>query len=173
MTHRGLFRPRTFCDSVKTLLLGSTAAHTGSPGLPVAAARTPGSAAQARWRSPGLQPKALGSQPVCVAACTVGADRASSAAVCAHQITPLQRLRVGKEHPAKHRCPEARRLPTCNASRGPCRLSWPSFHLLQRLLPSPAWSWSHCPLLHTALIACRPPVKDLSCCSPRGDPASC
>lgn len=116
---------------LKILLFRSTVAHAalraakGCRGAGALAARRPGSAPRARWRSHGLQPKPLGSR--CVTACNVCADRANSVEVYADQITPLKRLGVGKESPAKHRRLEARCLLTCNASRGPAGCGGPCF----------------------------------------------
>lgn len=82
-----------------------------------------------RRRSPGPRPEPLSSRRprVCVTACKAWAGHANSVEAYAHQITPLKRLRVGKESPAKHRRPEAGRLLTCTASRGPAGCGGPRF----------------------------------------------
>lgn len=69
----------------------------------------------------------LSSHSVCVTACNVWAGCANSVEVYAHQITPLKRLRVGKESPAKRWCLEACCLLTCNASRASAGCGGPRF----------------------------------------------
>lgn len=81
-------------------------------------------------KSPKIQPKLLWAHTpcvcVCVTACSACADRANSVGEYAPQITPLERLRVGKQSPAKHWCPGPHCLLTHNASRGPAGCCGPS-----------------------------------------------
>ena len=124
---------------------------------------------EAQLRTPGTLEESwstaqtsLGSHPVCVTACNVCADCANSVEVYAHQITPLKRLRVGKESPAKRRRLEARCLLTCNASRGPAGCGGPCFifykgcSLLQ-----------HVPGTQAGVTSCSPVLLEMA---PRSSP---
>lgn len=111
----------------------------------------------------------LGSHPVCVCvcmcvtACSVCADRASSVGEYAPQITPLERLRVGKQSSAKRWCPGPRWVLTHNASRGPagcCGLSF-IFYKACCLL-------QHVPSAQAGVTSCSPGLLDMA---PHSSPA--
>lgn len=159
---------RGFC--LKILLFRSTVAHTGSLSMAKGCQRCRSARSEeARLRTPGALEESqsaaqtsLGSHSLCVTTCNVCADCANSVELYAHQITPLKRLGVGKESPAKHWCLEARCLLTCNASRGPAGCGGPCF-----IFYKSCCLLQHVPDTQVAVTSCSPVLLETA---PRSSP---
>lgn len=161
--HLGLFCLKILLFSNSTALTGSlreAKGHRGAGGLAVRRLCT-----LSTLKSPKMQPKPLWAHTpcvcVCVTACSVCADRANSVGEYAPQITPLERLRVGKQSSAKRWCPGPRWVLTHNASRGPagcCGLSF-IFYKACCLL-------QHVPSAQAGVTSCSPGLLDMAPHSP-------
>lgn len=163
----GLFCLKILLFSNSTALTGSlreAKGYRGAGGLAVRRLCT-----LSALKSPKMQPKPLWAHTpcvcvcVCVTACSVCADHANSVGEYAPQITPLERLRVGKQSSAKRWCPGPCWVLTHNASRGPagcCGLSF-IFYKACCLL-------QHVPSAQAGVTSCSPGLLDMA---PHSSPA--